>query len=217
MTTYLCTDGNGDIDITADSPEEAAQQYVDGGDWGSDSKTWWIDVRVTPYAEDGTPDSDASERHTIQVDPIEPDCTADEHDWQSPIRVVGGLHENPGVYGHGGGVVFTEVCAHCGCYRITDTWAQRSDTGEQGLRSLEYREADEESERWAKQQRIQRDDGVAYVIEDDSTRVYALELDNGEGWVLERQLVGGDETPERLSDHDTEKDAMVALLDYVKL
>jgi hypothetical protein len=87
---------------------------------------------------------------TVQLDPEEPDCTdADGHDWQSPHEVVGGLKENPGVRGHGGGVIVTEVCAHCGMYRITDTWGQRPDTGEQGLTVLEYRDADEKSLAWA--------------------------------------------------------------------
>ena len=29
---YLCTDGNAEIEIEAESPEDAAQEYVDGGD-----------------------------------------------------------------------------------------------------------------------------------------------------------------------------------------
>lgn len=33
--------------------------------------------------------------------------------------------------------------------RVTDTWATDPGTGEQGLRSVEYRAADEDSRRWA--------------------------------------------------------------------
>lgn len=86
--------------------------------------------------------------HTITREPDEPGCSADAHDWRTPHAVVGGAKENPGCRGHGGGVIQTEVCAHCGAYMVTDTWAQDPQTGEQGLRSIEYRPADEASEAW---------------------------------------------------------------------
>ena len=44
--------------------------------------------------------------------------------------------------------MITEVCAQCGRYRVTDTWAQCRDTGEQGLRSVTYRPADDPSLAW---------------------------------------------------------------------
>jgi len=85
--------------------------------------------------------------YTFEVE--EPDCIGKrEHDWKSPLSIVGGVKENPGVYGHGGGVVITEICAHCGAYRETDTWAQDSQTGEQGLHETTYRPADDESLTW---------------------------------------------------------------------
>lgn len=216
MNTYHCTDGQGgELTITADSPRQAAQEYVDTGDWGSIHSTTWIDVRVTPCDGD-TLDPDESQRITITLDPEEPECPKGKHDWQSPHSIVGGIRENPGVRGHGGGVIITEVCAHCGCYRVRDTWAQRSDTGEQGLESVEYREADDDSIRWVKRQRICRDDdGTAYIVEDGESRVYAIETDDG--WILERQAEAGDESPERLSEHATEDDAMADLLDYVHI
>lgn len=95
--------------------------------------TVWIDVSVrceeTGEERDGT----------VQLSPEEPDCIDDEdHDWQSPHELVGGCDTNPGVWGSGGGVVIHEACIRCGCRRTTDTWAQRPDTGEQGLTSVEY-------------------------------------------------------------------------------
>ena len=150
---WICTDGNADIEIAADTAEEAAQKYVDGGDWEAETSTWWIDVLCTPTDDDGEPIEDEAETVTITVDPDEPDCSAPDHDWCSPIEVVGGIDSNPGVWGHGGGVKITEVCRHCGGYRITDTWAQRQDTGEQGLESVEYREADNYSLEWVSSQR----------------------------------------------------------------
>lgn len=202
MATYLCDDGNAEIRIEADSAREAAQEYVDGGDWGdAKGKTTYIDVYVqaipnetdlpvTSYEWEAEPgvergmvsrvtheeresvlaechalDLNVSESEhkghlfvsvapgernciTITIDAEEPDCSGDDHDWQSPIGVVGGIKENPGVCGNGGGVIVMEVCAHCGRYRETNTWAQRPDTGEQGLTEVSYRDADERSLEW---------------------------------------------------------------------
>jgi len=86
---------------------------------------------------------------TVALEPDEPDCAdGADHDWRSPLSVVGGIAENPGVWGHGGGVIIREVCSRCGAYRVTDTWAQDRETGEQGLRSVRYEDADEESLAW---------------------------------------------------------------------
>lgn len=136
--TFRCWDDSGtEIDIEAPTADEAAQEYVDGGDWGEQSKTWWCSV-TTVELVDGEPDDDTCESHTIAVEPDEPKCSAREHEWRSPFAIVGGIKENPGVFGHGGGVKVHEVCVHCGCERVTDTWAQNPVTGEQGLRSVEY-------------------------------------------------------------------------------
>ncbi len=69
-----------------------------------------------------------SETLTITIEPDEPQCSHDDgHVW-----------EETGVRGNGGGVICTDICAHCGTRRVTDTWAQRRDTGEQGLASTKY-------------------------------------------------------------------------------
>ena len=57
---------------------------------------------------------------------------------QSPHEVVGGLEENPGVWGNGGGVIIHEVCQTCGVHRHTNTWAQNPVNGKQGLESVSY-------------------------------------------------------------------------------
>ena len=77
-----------------------------------------------------------------------PDCEkGHDHDWCSP-QWLGGLSENPGVWGsRHGGVRIKEVCAHCGRYRITDTGATDSAAGQQ-CESVEYREPDEASLAW---------------------------------------------------------------------
>ncbi len=124
--------------ITANSPEEAlgvARGNVARSNYPDCEGTVWIDVRVR-CEETGESDSDS-----VTLEPDAPYCADDhEHDWCSPHALVGGLEENPGVHGHGGGVIITEVCRHCGCKRVTDTWAQNPVTGEQGLRSVSYEE-----------------------------------------------------------------------------
>lgn len=132
MKKYICDDGNSEIEIEADSAQEAAQEYVDGGSWGEVTETIWISVYVVRLGED------EGERIKVTINPDEPGCSKGEHDWQAPHDIVGGIEENPGVWGHGGGVVIHEVCLHCGCGSVTDTWAQDSSDGEQGLESVCY-------------------------------------------------------------------------------
>lgn len=146
MSKYLCDDGNAEIEISADSAQDAAQEYVDGGSWGTDDETQYIDVYVQEIDAAGEEVGDR-ECITITIDPTEPDCDDGcDHDWQSPHDVLGGLQENPGVWGHGGGVIIREVCAHCGVYRITDTWANHG--AQQGFKSIRYEDADDASLAW---------------------------------------------------------------------
>lgn len=138
MATYTLRDDAGSTEtIQADSLDdvwEQAKRWVRTGSWnlGVGDSTIWIDVQV-----EGA-DGDCIETMTVSVDPPEPRCSASDHDWQSPHHLVGGLEENPGVFGHGGGARIHECCMNCGARRVTDTWAQRPDTGEQGLRSVQY-------------------------------------------------------------------------------
>jgi len=136
---------------TLEEAMAAARCNIDAANYEV-TQTIWIDYRVV-CKESGEEDGGIE-----QLDPLppmcevvfsDPDCASGhDHDWCSPLEVVGGCKSNPGVHGHGGGVVITEVCSHCGCYRVTDTWAQRPDTGQQGLTSVEYRDADDASTAW---------------------------------------------------------------------
>ena len=137
---YKCNDGNCEVEIDAESAEDAAQEYVNGGDWGRIEETTWINVWVED--EDGD-----RERVKVTLNPDEPRCEGgNDHDWQSPHEVVGGIKENPGVWGNGGGVKITEVCIRCGCGKHVDTWAHDPSTGEQGLESVRYVEGEFEDE-----------------------------------------------------------------------
>jgi hypothetical protein len=123
--------------IDADTAEKAlgvARDNVVVSNYCEIVSTIWIDVRVR-CKETGEDASDS-----VALDPLAPKCArgAREHDWKSPHRLVGGLKENPGVWGHGGGVIIREVCMRCGCERVTDTWAEDLATGREGLESVSY-------------------------------------------------------------------------------
>lgn len=142
--TWFADDGNWEVECEgAESSEEAAEQYVEGGDWGDRAETSWVNVRgyrkgVSAYGRIER----VGDCHKITIDAEEPKCCdGDDHDWRSPFRIVGGIKENPGVWGSGGGVVIDECCIRCGCKRVTDTWAQDMSDGEQGLTSVNYEES----------------------------------------------------------------------------
>jgi hypothetical protein len=136
--TLRMLDGSGaETTIQAESDEmakEAARDWAREGDYDLDS-TIWISARVLDADGDDVADV------TVSIDPVPPKCSdssREGHDWQSPFSIVGGLESNPGVWGHGGGVIINEVCMRCGCARTTDTWAQDRATGKQGLTSISY-------------------------------------------------------------------------------
>ena len=156
---WSADDGNAKMEYPgAESGDEAAQNYVDEGGWNDVDKTIWINVRTwrTGYVLDSNGDlveiEIESVAHKVELDPDEPACEGDsDHDWRSPHEVVGGIQENPGVWGNAGGVIMTTVCRNCGAYMVTDTWAQDPQDGTQGLTSIKYNEADDDSLRWVEQ------------------------------------------------------------------
>ena len=78
---------------------------------------------------------------TVEVgeDPPEPECTEDEHDWQRPHEIVGGLRENPGVWSEGGTTMtFHSVCAHCGLHKHETHCGAQRNPGQ--LDTVEYRQ-----------------------------------------------------------------------------
>ena len=160
---YMVRDSEGEGEVEADSALSACRAWVDGwprrqfwlgtppnSDWGDGehTKTFWVTCRATPIV-DGEEDEEEEDTITIRVDPDEPDCVEGEtHEWVSPLPVVGGIESNPGVFGHGGGVIIVCVCRKCGRYQRTDTWATNPENGEQGLESVEYMSADSTSLDW---------------------------------------------------------------------
>lgn len=123
---------------TMDEALDAAREGVDpanypGVDGDGLRETIWVSVRVKCEA---TGEEDSA---SVECDPEPPSCTAgQEHKWRAPHRLVGGLKDNPGIQGHGGGITIQEVCITCGCGKLVDTWATNPETGEQGLTSVSY-------------------------------------------------------------------------------
>lgn len=147
--SFLCWDADTSsvdaVEIVAESALDAARAYVDGRDWSVEDSTIWIDVRVAelPRVPD-EPSLEHDSRHRIAVDPLPTLCLDEDgrrngdHSWSDDVRLVGGLRENPGVFGWGGGVVIHRICTACGCGEIVNTWATDPATGESGLRSTTY-------------------------------------------------------------------------------
>lgn len=124
----------------AHSGIQAAIEFAEAGDWSLTSKTWWLNVRT--WREIRRSDESAEkicfDTHKIAVQPSVPKCCDTEHEWASDHDVVGGVVENPGVFGHAGGVKILKFCRKCGCGRTELTWDSDPCDGTQGLYSVEY-------------------------------------------------------------------------------
>ena len=142
--TIRCGDSGITETIRESSVEdaiEAARDWAREGDWDTSGGTVHVHVYLSCETDEDYVSgrgSSEEERVSVAIEQDEPECSSGDHDWQSPHELVGGIAENPGVWGHGGGVVITECCLRCGCGRKTDTWAQNRTTGEQGLREVTY-------------------------------------------------------------------------------
>lgn len=98
--------------------------------WEEKSETWWLDIAILDAR------GERVDTVTVAIDPHEPACERGRrHRWED----AGMPGFGDVVCGHGGGAILRHVCAHCGLERATDTWAQRRDTGEQGLLSVSYK------------------------------------------------------------------------------
>jgi len=129
--------------------EDAVRAWLEATDWENSSTLWFTGYAIPLDPSTGASDGTHRVRVSVTLHPEPPKCaTGQEHDWRSPIEIVGGIAENPGVWGHGGGVRIHEVCANCGVHRHTDTWATNPETGEQGVESIAYEDADDETTDW---------------------------------------------------------------------
>ena len=152
MASYRVQDGHYGENFEA-SDDDAALAYAEAwlrtGDYDR-RQTLWLDAEVIQLAADGTC-LDTLGPVSVTLQPDVPSCVGEEHVWCSPYHILGGLKENPGVWGHGGGARIKEVCSECGMYKLTDTWATNPSDGTQGHTSVEYLPADDASAEWVEQ------------------------------------------------------------------
>lgn len=196
--TYTCWDDSGvRMEIDAATAKEAAEEYAKDSGLEPASRTRWAHV----WASLG---DDDAESFRIDIDAEIPVCVLDGngHVWSSPIEIVGGIKENPGVFGKGGGVLINEVCQICGCGRVTDTWACDPNNGERGLAAVEYRPGeydarlDEEAERRAEALGSSLSpndwDSLSYACHmgtfevDEASGLGCVWLEDAEEWASER-------------------------------
>lgn len=113
---YRCVSDGVRVDI------EAAEEYVEGGDWGESDRTFFVTVYVaTVGGSDSCPIK-------VTVQPDDPPCPGEDgHDWKDgPVR------------GSGGGVKYRDTCRRCELKRVTDTWGTDPSDGTQGHRTVRY-------------------------------------------------------------------------------
>ena len=135
--------------------DQADEQASLSADWQFDRRGPYT-ITVSALDADGEEIDWASA--TVTVGPEIPACIADEHAWSSPHDIVGGLLENPGVCGNGGGVIIEEICSRCGCRRTENTWDQSwTGTGEP-VTTVSYDDPDELTEAWAASEAVRRGD-----------------------------------------------------------
>lgn len=125
-----------EFDGSLEGAIEEAHDWARKGYECDKGTTTWVDTSIRRDCDD-----EECENITTQIDPDEPACEdtdAGQHDWQSPHDIVGGIKSNPGVRGHAGGVIISEVCMLCGCGKTTNTFATRPDNGTRGYITVEY-------------------------------------------------------------------------------
>lgn len=136
---WWADDGNQAVEYLYETAEEAASEYVAGGNWWGEGVTS-VAISVRVWRAGFTLDDDDElaecivdeDSHIVLLHPDEPACKAaddGEHRWESPHELVGGIEENPGVWGGPGcGITSVEVCVFCGVSRTTATASQGHDT-----------------------------------------------------------------------------------------
>lgn len=142
----LCEEDNWYATIMAGSLAEALKEARDGVDASNyeieGSTRFSVAVRCDLTGEEG--------EDSVTLDPEAPACADDdtEHDWRSPYSVLGGLKENPGVWGSDhGGVKCREVCLYCGTYKTEDSGGTDRSNGTR-MDTTSYEDADEDSSAW---------------------------------------------------------------------
>jgi len=141
---YRTGDGTVDNVFQANGAVEAMDLAIDWwmeGSWENKTELDIFVQEINPWDDDMEL---PMEWKTIVVgeDPPEPECTEDEHDWERPYEIVGGLRENPGVWSAGGTTMtFHSVCSYCGLHKHETQHGAQRNPGQ--LDTIEYRRGDE--------------------------------------------------------------------------
>jgi len=141
---YRTGDGTVDNVFQATGAVEAMDLAIDWwmeGSWENKTELDIFVQEINPWDDDM---EFPMEWKTIEVgeDPPEPECTEDEHDWERPYEIVGGLKENPGVWSAGGTTMtFHSVCSHCGLHKHETQHGAQRNPGQ--LDTIEYRRGHE--------------------------------------------------------------------------
>lgn len=135
--------------------QEAADVSVGSGPGEHDMViVWSYEVEIVAVDADGDHLEIRGYGQADDEPPLAEPDDGHEHEWCSPIGVVGGIKENPGVWGSGAGVLLHEVCSVCGLHRHTNTWDQSQ--GAEPTRTVRYEAADDASLRWVARRRVAR-------------------------------------------------------------
>lgn len=135
-STYVALygDGNAVEYPEATSRSEAAEMYVDGGEWGTQDETEWVHITTWGRWRLGDVEIDGRDRDVdvrVELAPDEPPCVdGHDHEWRDDPDHSDQIN--------GGGMICYSRCEWCGLGRIHDSWAQDRETGEQGLDSIRY-------------------------------------------------------------------------------
>lgn len=125
-TYKIIEDGHEFAQIEALDADDALDKVdrLDASDYGDPTATIWIHQTAVNVF-----DADDCETMRCAIDPTEPACAdGHTHEWadHGPVR------------GHGGGMMYSVRCPHCGTTKTVDTWAQDPSDGTQGLTSIAY-------------------------------------------------------------------------------
>ena len=129
--TVSCDITGDTIEVCAPDSKAAARAFLDGLALPApEEKSVWVMIHV----------SSGTETYCYKgvIHPEEPPCSEAQHTWDRPLNIVGGIRENPGVWGHGAGFIIREFCHACHWQREIDTWATDPTDGEQELTSIHY-------------------------------------------------------------------------------
>ena len=132
--------------------EAMATAWIQAGEWGdglAEVEVEYSAISIDEFGDEVEVGAESIEVTCGTLPEPEPCESEDGHDWQSPVEIVGGCAENPGVFSSGGTRFdFYEICQTCGMRKHSwDQGAQRNPG--QASEGVEYEAATERSLAWA--------------------------------------------------------------------